>query len=806
MDKNNPNFFAFNRRQLLKTSAALATVSQLSLPFISKAETKPIIESTEKVVWNTCPGNCHSRCALRLHVKDNEVYQVETDNTGDDIYGNHQVRACLRGRSIRRVMNHPDRLKYPMKRIGKRGEGKFKRISWEEAFDTIADNLKRIVKEYGNEAVYINYSSGVSAGNMLRSAAPTSPFARLMNCYGGYLSYYGTYSRAQVSMAMPYTYGSNEGNATSDIINSKLVVYFGNNPMETRMSGGGITYHLEQAREISKAKMIVIDPRYTDTAAGREDEWVPIRPGTDAALVAGMAYVMISENLVDQAFLDKYCVGYDEKTLPPSAPKNSHYKAYILGYGEDGIAKTPSWAAKITGIPEETIIRLAREIAMTKPCCIVQGWGIQRQSNGELGVRAVAMLAILTGNVGIHGGNSGAREDTYKITNVKFPTLKNPVKTKISVFMWTDAIERGPEMTALRDGVKGKDKLDVPIKFIWNYAGNTITNQHSNINKTHRILQDESKCEMIVVVENFMTDSAKYADILLPDLMITEQADLTPNEYAGNMGYLIFGQPATTAKFERKPIYEIASEIAKRLGQDVYDKFTEGKTQEDWLKYLYAEMMKKDKDLPDYENMKEMGIFKKRDPKGHFVAYKAFRDDPEKNPLKTPSGKIEIYSEALAKIAQTWELEEGDVIHPLPIYHAGFNGVDDPKRKDYPFQMIGFHYKARTHSSYGNVDILQTANRQEIWINPIDAQAKNIQDGSMIRVFNENGEVRIAAKVTPRIMPGVLAMPQGAWHKANMNGDQIDHGGCINTLTTHRPSPLAKGNPQHSNLVQVERL
>ena len=694
MDKNNPNFLTFNRRQFIKTSAVLAGVSQLSLPFTSKAENNSIAESTEKIVWNTCPGNCHSRCALRLHVKDNEVYQVETDNTGDDIYGNHQVRACLRGRSIRRVMNHPDRLKYPMKRIGKRGEGKFKRISWEEAFDTIADNLKRIVKEYGNEAVYINYSSGVSAGNMLRSAAPTSPFARLMNCYGGYLSYYGTYSRAQVSMAMPYTYGSNEGNATSDIINSKLVVYFGNNPMETRMSGGGITYHLEQAREI----------------------------------------------------------------------------------------------------------------AMTKPCCIVQGWGIQRQSNGELGVRAVAMLAILTGNVGIHGGNSGAREDTYKITNVKFPTLKNPVKTKISVFMWTDAIERGPEMTALRDGVKGKDKLDVPIKFIWNYAGNTITNQHSNINKTHRILQDENKCEMIVVVENFMTDSAKYADILLPDLMITEQADLTPNEYAGNMGYLIFGQPATTAKFERKPIYEIASEIAKRLGQDVYDKFTEGKTQEDWVKFLYAEMMKKDKDLPDYENMKKMGIFKKRDPKGHFVAYKAFREDPEKNPLKTPSGKIEIYSEALAKIAQTWELEEGDVIHPLPIYHAGFNGVDDPKRKDYPFQMIGFHYKARTHSSYGNVDILQAANRQEIWINPIDAQAKNIQDGSMIRVFNENGEVRIVAKVTPRIMPGVLAMPQGAWHKANMNGDQIDHGGCINTLTTHRSSPLAKGNPQHSNLVQVERL
>ena len=361
-------------------------------------------------------------------------------------------------------------------------------------------------------------------------------------------------------------------------------------------------------------------------------------------------------------------------------------------------------------------------------------------------------------------------------------------------------------MTALRDGVKGKDKLDVPIKFIWNYAGNTITNQHSNINKTHRILQDESKCEMIVVIENFMTDSAKYADILLPDLMITEQADLTPNEYAGNMGYLIFGQPATTAKFERKPIYEIASEIAKRLGQDVYDKFTEGKTQEDWLKFLYSEMMKKDKDLPDYENMKKIGIFKKRDSKGHFVAYKAFREDPEKNPLKTPSGKIEIYSSRLAEIAARWQLEKDEVISPLPVYASTFEGWDDPLRSQYPLQLFGFHYKARTHSSYGNVDVLQTACRQEVWINPLDAEKRGIKNGDMVRVFNQRGEVRLPAKVTPRIMPGVSAMGQGAWHDANMTGDRIDHGACMNTLTTHRPSPLAKGNPQHTNLVDIEKV
>ncbi|EHX1736413.1 dimethyl sulfoxide reductase anchor subunit [Shigella boydii] len=203
-----------------------------------------------------------------------------------------------------------------MKRVGKRGEGKFERISWDEALDTIASSLKKTVEQYGNEAVYIQYSSGIVGGNMTRSSPSASAVKRLMNCYGGSLNQYGSYSTAQISCAMPYTYGSNDGNSTTDIENSKLVVMFGNNPAETRMSGGGITYLLEKAREKSNAKMIVIDPRYTDTAAGREDEWLPIRPGTDAALVAGIAWVLINENLVDQPFLDKYCVGYDEKTLP----------------------------------------------------------------------------------------------------------------------------------------------------------------------------------------------------------------------------------------------------------------------------------------------------------------------------------------------------------------------------------------------------------------------------------------------------------------------------------------------------------
>ena len=177
-----------------------------------------------------------------------------------------------------------------------------------------------------------------------------------------------------------------------------------------------------------------------------------------------------------------------------------------------------------------------------------------------------------------------------------------------------------------------------------------------------------------MVIENFMTSSAKYADILLPDLMTVEQEDIIPNDYAGNMGYLIFIQPVTSAKFERKPIYWILSEVAKRLGEDVHQKFTEGRTQEQWLQHLYAKMLAKDPALPSYDELKKMGIYKRKDPNGHFVAYRDFRKDPVANPLKTPSGKIEIYSSRLADIAAKWQLEKDETISPLPVYASTFEG------------------------------------------------------------------------------------------------------------------------------------
>ena len=264
-----------SRRALLKSTAlgslALAA-GGLTLPFTLRRAAAAVQQATgdnTRIVWGACSVNRGSRCALRLHVRDDEVVYVETDNTGDDRYGDHQVRACLRGRSIRRRINHPDRLNYPMKRVGKRGEGKFERISWDEALDTISDNLRRILKDYGNEAVHVLYGTGVDGGNITNSNVPY----RLMNSCGGFLSRYGSYSTAQISAAMSYMFGANDGNSPDDIANTKLVVMFGNNPAETRMSGGGVTYYVEQAR----------------AAAGREDEWLPIRPGTDGALACAIA-------------------------------------------------------------------------------------------------------------------------------------------------------------------------------------------------------------------------------------------------------------------------------------------------------------------------------------------------------------------------------------------------------------------------------------------------------------------------------------------------------------------------------------
>jgi DmsA/YnfE family anaerobic dimethyl sulfoxide reductase A subunit len=760
------------------------------------------LDDLEVTTWNSCVVNCGSRCPLKVISRNGQVVRIEPQSEVPDGCDRPQARACLRGRSMRQRLYSAERLRYPMKRVGRRGEGRFERISWDEALDKVAAALKDTIARHGNDAVYYQYGSGSYALVSNRNAA-----MRLLALLGGYLGFYGDYSAGQQGTAWPYLYGegiysADSGSQFAQVANAKLYVSFGNNNAVTRASGIGQTWELACAREAGKARMILIDPIYTDSMLGKEDEWVPVRPGTDAALVEGIAHVLITEKLVDQAFLDTYCVGYDERTLPASAPRNGDYRSYILGKGPDRTAKTPAWASRITGVPADTIVRLARDIGTTKPVFVSQGWGSQRQANGEQTTRAIAMLALLTGNLGLPGTNTGGREGDASLGEASLPRPANPVKASISHFSWTDAIERGAEMTAKRDGVRGVERLKAPIKFMWVQQSNTLINQHADTNRTHRILQDESKCEFIVVIDNQMTPSARYADILLPDVMPMETDDIAADAYAsGRVTFMVAMQQAVKPRFEERPAFEICREIARRFG--IEDKFTEGRTQFQWVEWCYEQTRRKHAQMPPFSEFWKQGLVRVELPDNHGIALKAFREDPVKNKLKTPSGKVEIYSERLAKIAAEWELEPGDVITPLPQYVATWESHTDRKARQYPLQAFGYHGHGRTHSTYHNVPWLRELHPDRVMMNPVDAEARRLKDGEAVIVFNDRGRIGLPVRVTPRIMPGVVALPQGAWYQPTAAG--IDVGACVNTLTSQRPSALAKANAQHTNLVEVRR-
>ena len=554
----------------------------------------------------------------------------------------------------------------------------------------------------------------------------------------------------------------------------------------------------------------MVDPRYSDSMAKLGDEWVPIRPGSDGALIAAIAYVLMNEGLVDQPFVDTHCLGFDEEHMPEGVPAGNSYRAYIMGEGPDKTVKTPQWAETITGYPAEKIIRLAREIGSTKPCCVIQGWGPQRHANGDTMSRSIAMLAILTGNVGIAGGGSGSAESVSQIGFPRMPEGTNPVKTRISFYTWVNAIDDYTQVTAKKMGLRNKEKLDHGIKFLWNSSGNALINQHSDINGTRKILEDESKCECIVVVENRMTASAKFADILLPSVTPLEQDDIIQQGYQVDQSSLLIARKAIEPLFETRSQYDICAALSEKIGKllgqpDLAAKYTEGRSQLDWVKHLYAQARAKKPELPEsFDEASKIGLFKWF-PMPQKVAFKAFRDDPAANPLKTPSGKIEIFSKRLWDLNQTWELPEGDAIYAIPVHEKTWEGPCDYEgMKKHPFQLIGHHYKGRAHSSYANIPWLEQVAPQQLWMNEADAAQRGIRHDDMVKVFNDRGAVVVRVKVTPRIMPGVLSLPQGAWYTPDKNG--VDQGGCINTLTKTHMTPLAKGNPQHTNLVDVVKI
>ncbi len=745
------------------------------------------------IIRTACPGhNCGGRCVLKVHVSGGQIVRIEGDDRPHDGIDDPQLRACIRGRGYRKRQYSPDRLKYPLKRTGKRGEGKFERISWDEAYDILYREISRVREKYGNSAIYVPYGTG--SYNNLNGRWPV---ARLMNLIGGSLGFYNSYSWACINIATPYVYGTlSTGNQRQDWVNSKYIIMWGWNPAEMR-DGTNSEFFIKKARE-NGARVVCIDPRLSMSAIALADEWIPIRPGTDAAMMSAMAYVMIKEDLVDKDFIKKACVGFDRSQMPEGYEDEESYSDYILGT-RDGTPKTPEWAEKITRVPAETIARIAREYATSGPAVLYQGYGMQRRAYGEQVVIAGAVLAAITGNVGISGGwASGLANQVGGAPFwTVFPTGSNPVRASIPVFLWTEAIIRGKEMTAEEHGLRGVRQLDNDIKLIWNVASNILINQHSNTNRTADILRDESKVEFIAVQDNFLTSSAMFADLVLP---VCTQFEMWGVSDGWKYGEEVIVMPKVVdPPFETKSDYRIAADMAERFG--VYDRFTEGgRDEKDWCEWIIDNVYRRRRfpDMPSFSEMVESNraVYVRKVNKP-LVAFEAFRKDPEANPLSTPSGKIELFSSRLHR------MNRPDEIPAVPKYIEEWESPFGPEASSYPLQAIGHHYMSRVHSTHDNNEWTMEAYPQLLFINPKDAEERGLHDEQMVKVWNDRGAIIIPCKITRKIMPGVVNIPQGAWYKPDRDGD--DRGGNVNTLTSERWTPLAKGNPQHTIMVQVER-
>ncbi len=745
----------------------------------------------DRIVRTGCPShNCGGRCLLKVRIREGVIVAIDTDDRPSDAVEDPQLRACVRGRAYRRRQYHPERLKYPMKRAGKRGEGRFERIGWTEAVDTVASEFTRIKKAHGNAALFVPYGTGSYNQINGRQAAQ-----RLFNLFGGSLGQYNNYSWACMAAATVTVYGTEvTGNQRQDWLNSKYILMWSWNPSEMR-DGTNTEFFLRKARE-KGARIVCIDPRMTPTAVALADEWIPIRPGTDAAMMSAIAYVMVKETLYDAEFVKTHCVGFDETQMPADAAGAESYKDYLLGT-RDKTPKTPQWAEAICGVPRDTIARIAREYATRKPGVLYQGYGMQRRAYGEQVVRAGCVLAALTGNVGVPGGWASGlalqAPDGGPLWNV-FPTGPNPVKAAIPSFLWTEAVVRGKELGP-QDGLRGAEKLDTGIKGIYAVASNALVNQHANINRTAKILQDEKLAEFIVVQDNFLPPTARFADILLPAATQFETWGVEDGWKYGDE--VLLSPKLVDPPFETKSDYEICADIARRLG--IGDAYTEGRGERQWVEWSVNAYRK-----ARYPNLPLLSDLEKGNGGVHVaavtrpaIAFADFRVDPVAHPLSTPSGKIEIFSQKLHAMKAPRE------IPAVPKYIQEWESPFGPEARTYPLQAIGHHSLARVHSTMSGVDWLEEAFPQRLFINPVDASARGVKTGDMVRVFNSRGELRIPCRVSARIMPGVVAIPQGAWWTPGEDG--VDRGGSVNVLTSERWTPLAFGNAQHTMMVEVRK-
>jgi anaerobic dimethyl sulfoxide reductase subunit A len=725
----------------------------------------------EKIITTMCNSHCGGCCMLRVHVRDGVITRIETDEGEEP-----QLRACLKGRAYRQRVYSPDRLLHPLRRAGERGEGRFQRISWDEALGTVASELKRVKAAYGPEAIFVQSSAGD-----IGSLHSPLPIMKVLSLIGGFSTSWGLFSFEQGIYGELATLGALDGSGRDDLLHSRLIVLWGCDPANTT-AHTNTAWYLAQARD-KGAKIITVDPRYTDTAAAFAERWIPIVPGTDAAMMIAMAYVMIRENLLDRKFLDTYTVGFER------------FEAYVSG-AEDGVPKTPQWAELITSVDAQIIEWLAREYATVKPAALITGIAAGRTACGEQYHRSAITLAAMAGNVGRSGGTSGLRSWMSVSTlpalkkGVLMMTVPNPVvkgpPTDIKSFLPARArlfrgvgnVVTAKVPDALLRGRSGGYPADYRLLFIVN---TDYPNQYPNINKAIAGLK---KMEFVVTLEQFMTPGARWSDIVLPTCTFLERNDVTEAE---RTAYLGFQHQCIAPLGETKSQFQIAKELARKLGLTEF----EGLTEEGILR----DVVVKGSVVEDYEKFKENTVHRVRKSDEPYVAFREQIEDPSTHPFPTPSGKIEIYSRQLADL-------NDPLLPPIPKYIESWEGPRDPLSKRYPLQLITIHPRRRAHSQGETIPWLRETQVQGVQMNPADAMARGIADGDFVQVFNERGRTALTAIVTKRIKKGVVSILEGAWYDPDQQG--MDRSGGPNVLTRDEPSP-GGGFVTNTCLVDVEK-
>jgi anaerobic selenocysteine-containing dehydrogenase len=678
------------------------------------------------VVTTACPLNCYSTCTLRVHLENGKIRRIEADPrnraTSNGI--------CIRGQAqIERVYSK-DRILHPLRRVG---NDRFEKIDWDRAIDEIADNLQKFKKESGSQSVMLLEGSGTKG--LLNNVA-----LDFFKIYGGCTTTYGDLCWPAGLEATRLSLGENKHSAPWDLANSRLVIIWGKNPAETNIHQ---TVFIDQALERG-ARLVVIDPRRTQTAE-RADVLLQPLPGTDGALALCVARQIIENEDLDLDFIERHVHGF------------AQFKKMVGKYNPDHVEK-------ITGIPAASIKLLAAEIGVSESVTIVAGFGMQRYSNSGQTMRAIISLLAITGNIGKPGAGWSYANLKSHIFGPKDPLAAFPLENP------KDGVRVSVSQAGLGKGIA--EQVDPPIRMIWVERANPLSQNPD----TQAVAAAFGGIEFKVVVDQFMTDTARRADIVLPAKSIFEQTDVITAYWHD---YIQLRQKVIDPPGEVKPETEIFRLLAKRMGlnDERIREFLPGPSTDEIEKYL-------ERKLEPFEGI-TMEALRKGPVPSPFHEEVAFADKI----FATPTKKIELLSE---EASRRWDVK------PLPEYSepvVASSSADAAKK--YPLCMMTPNTQNATHSQFHNLQtIRKLGHRPFVFVNPADAESRGIKDGVDVRVFNERGEFATMARLDFGIRIGCVAV---------YNGWQEVDGARVNLLSEARMTDMGFGTAFHEVRVEVER-